>query len=109
MSTAARSPIAALTQVDRAAAVLSRDNVDLGNERAVMRAGAGRHQRLRRRCRAGQAEHLMAGADELLDDGLSDEAGGPGDEDAHATIPCVPRKLRAAAGSLAARAAPAPP
>ena len=48
-----------------------------------MDLGARRGERLRPLVRAGQAEHLMAGGDQLLDDGRADPAGGAGDKYTH--------------------------
>ena len=52
-------------------------------ERAAMDLGARRGQRLRSLVRAGEAEHLMAGGDQVLDDGRADPAGGSSDKYAH--------------------------
>ena len=56
-------------------------------EIAAMHLGAGRGERLGARVRAGEADHLMARADKLLNDGGADKACGAGDEDTHGASP----------------------
>ena len=56
-------------------------------ERPSMHFGAGSGKRLGGRIRASQAEHLMARADEFLNDRSSDEACGSCDEHTHGLIP----------------------
>jgi hypothetical protein len=51
-----------------------------------MRLGAGGDESLRSRIRPRQAEHLMAGTDELRDNGRANESGGAGEEYAHLKI-----------------------
>jgi hypothetical protein len=55
-------------------------------ERTPMYLGTGRRKRLGGRIRASQAEHLMARADEFLNDRSSDESCGAGDEDPHGLV-----------------------
>jgi hypothetical protein len=52
-------------------------------EVAVVRPGACGEERFGARIGTGEAEHLMARADQVLNDGGADEAGGAGDEDTH--------------------------
>jgi hypothetical protein len=51
-----------------------------------MYIGSCRGKSRGRRVRASKAEHLMTRAEELLDDGGTDEAGGAGNEDTHISI-----------------------
>ena len=55
-------------------------------ERAAMNLGARRGERLRSLVRAGQAEHLMAGGDQVLDDGRADPTGCSSDKYTHSKI-----------------------
>ena len=50
---------------------------------AALNDGAGRFQPLRRGLGAGQADHLVAGTEQLGDDGRADPARCAGDEDSH--------------------------
>ncbi len=52
-------------------------------EVAVVRLGTRGEKGLSARIGTGEAEHLMARADQVLNDGGADEAGGAGDEDTH--------------------------
>ncbi len=52
-------------------------------DRPVVRRRPGRRQRRRRGVGAGQADHLVAVADELADDGRADEPGRSRDEYPH--------------------------
>ena len=52
-------------------------------EIASMRLGAGGDERLRARFRARHSEHLMARADQLLNDGGTDKARSASDEYTH--------------------------
>ena len=52
-------------------------------EVAPLHDGAGRLQPLRRCVGAGQADHLVAGTEELRDDGRADPARCAGDKDSH--------------------------
>jgi len=49
----------------------------------AMHLGAGGCKRLRARIRASKAEHLMARADEFLNDGRTDKACSTCDKDTH--------------------------
>ena len=55
---------------------------------AAMHLGAGGDERLGGRVRAGKAEHLMARAEELLNDGGTDETGSASDENTHDDFSC---------------------
>ena len=48
--------------------------------------GAGGEQRPRPLLRAGETQHLVAGAQQLGDDGGADETGRAGDENTHVVI-----------------------
>ena len=48
-----------------------------------MDLGAHRRERCGTRVRAGEAEHAVAGGDQVQNDGGADEAGGAGDEYTH--------------------------
>ena len=56
-------------------------------ERAAMDLGTGGGQLIRSLVRAGEAEHLVAGGDQFIDDGRADPAGGSSDEYAHVISP----------------------
>lgn len=56
-------------------------------ERAVMDFGTGCRQLIRSLVGAGEAEHLVAGGDQFIDDGRADPAGGSSDEYAHVISP----------------------
>ena len=53
---------------------------------AAMRLGPQRGQAIRARVRSGEADHPVAGLEEVRDDGGADEAGRAGQEYAHVVI-----------------------
>ena len=52
----------------------------------AMHLGAGGGKRFGPRLRAGKTKHLMAGRDQVLDDGRADEASRAGNENTHERI-----------------------
>ena len=56
---------------------------------AAMHLGTGGGERLGAGIRASKAEHLMTGAEEFLNNGRTDKAGGAGDEDTHGSFLCL--------------------
>ena len=73
-----------MTPSDRRGAVLSRLSGSSSEPRWTS-APRGR-ERGAFVVRAAEAEHLMAGGDQFLDDGRADEAGGAGDENTHEQV-----------------------